>query len=149
MVRCRQPRSADRVGQAWRLRADLRCGCGRVLERQAAGRASKPPETLAHGFIDGIYQGVSAAVRILGGWRSDSTKRPQNGYLASGMSRIGVPLVTASPTLGGDRRGSPKARATHWAERRADRNGVRSSGFGTQLRCALSDGRGWDACWPA
>jgi hypothetical protein len=27
---------------------------------------------LAYGFIDGIYQGVSAAVRILGGWWSDS-----------------------------------------------------------------------------
>ena len=32
---------------------------------------------LAYGFIDGIYQGVSAAVRILGGWWSDSTKRPK------------------------------------------------------------------------
>jgi MFS family permease len=49
---------------------------------------------LAYGFIDGIYQGVSAAVRILGGWWSDSTKRPKwvafVGYLASALSRIGL-----------------------------------------------------------
>jgi hypothetical protein len=31
---------------------------------------------LAYGFIDGIYQGVSAAVRILGGWWSASTNSP-------------------------------------------------------------------------
>lgn len=53
---------------------------------------------LAYGFIDGIYQGVSAAVRILGGWWSDSTKRPKwvafVGYLASALSRIGLLFAT-------------------------------------------------------
>jgi MFS family permease len=53
---------------------------------------------LAYGFIDGIYQGVSAAVRILGGWWSDSTRRPKwvafVGYLASALSRIGLLLAT-------------------------------------------------------
>ena len=42
---------------------------------------------LAYGFFDGIYQGVSAAVRILGGWWADSTRRPKwvafVGYFAS------------------------------------------------------------------
>ena len=58
---------------------------------------------LAYGFIDGIYQGVSAAVRILGGWWSDSTKRPKwvafVGYLASAMSRIGLLLATGFASI--------------------------------------------------
>ena len=32
---------------------------------------------LAYGFIDGIYQGVSAMVRILGGWVADRTDHPK------------------------------------------------------------------------
>ena len=47
---------------------------------------------LAYGFFDGIYQGVSAAVRILGGWWADSTRRPKwvafVGYFASAVSRV-------------------------------------------------------------
>ena len=58
---------------------------------------------LAYGFIDGIYQGVSAAVRILGGWWSDSTKRPKRvafvGYAASAMSRVGLLLVTGFSSI--------------------------------------------------
>ena len=34
---------------------------------------------LAYGFIDGIYQGVSALVRILGGWVSDRADHPEMG----------------------------------------------------------------------
>jgi MFS family permease len=53
---------------------------------------------LAYGFIDGIYQGVSAAVRILGGWWSDSTRRPKwvafVGYFTSALSRVGLLMVT-------------------------------------------------------
>lgn len=53
---------------------------------------------LAYGFFDGIYQGVSAAVRILGGWWADSTRRPKwvafVGYLASALSRIGMLFAT-------------------------------------------------------
>ena len=49
---------------------------------------------LAYGFIDGIYQGVSAAVRILGGWWADSTRRPKwvsfVGYLASALAKLGM-----------------------------------------------------------
>lgn len=58
---------------------------------------------LAYGFIDGIYQGVSAAVRLLGGWWSDSTRRPKwvafVGYLASALSRIGLLLVTGFASI--------------------------------------------------
>lgn len=32
---------------------------------------------LAYGFVDGIYQGVSALVRILGGWAADRTDHPK------------------------------------------------------------------------
>ena len=49
---------------------------------------------LAYGFIDGIYQGVSAAVRILGGWWADSSRRPKwvafAGYGLSALSRIAL-----------------------------------------------------------
>jgi MFS family permease len=48
--------------------------------------------TLAYGFIDGIYQGVSALVRILGGWIADRADHPKwvavVGYLASAVSRV-------------------------------------------------------------
>jgi MFS family permease len=58
---------------------------------------------LAYGFIDGIYQGVSAAVRILGGWWSDSTKRPKwvafVGYLASALSRVGLLVATGFASI--------------------------------------------------
>ena len=48
--------------------------------------------TLAYGFIDGIYQGVSALVRILGGWIADRADHPKwvafIGYLMSAVSRV-------------------------------------------------------------
>ena len=53
---------------------------------------------LAYGFFDGSYQGVAAAVRVLGGWWADSTRRPKwvafVGYLASAVSRIGLLFAT-------------------------------------------------------
>jgi MFS family permease len=53
---------------------------------------------LAYGFFDGIYQGVSAAVRILGGWWADSTRRPKwvafVGYSASAVSRVAMLFAT-------------------------------------------------------
>jgi MFS family permease len=58
---------------------------------------------LAYGFIDGIYQGVSAAVRILGGVWSDSTTRPKwvafVGYLASALSRVGLLLASGFASI--------------------------------------------------
>src|SRR6476646_9820043 len=56
--------------------------------------------TLAYGFIDGIYQGVSALVRILGGWIADradhrnglrssvTSPRPSAGYFCSRRRRL-------------------------------------------------------------
>ena len=48
--------------------------------------------TLAYGFIDGIYQGVSALVRIAGGWIADRADHPKwvavAGYLGSAISRV-------------------------------------------------------------
>src|ERR1700733_5365864 len=32
---------------------------------------------LAYGFTDGLYQGVSALVRILGGWAADRSDHPK------------------------------------------------------------------------
>jgi MFS family permease len=50
--------------------------------------------TLAFGFVDGIYQGVSALVRILGGWIADRSDHPKwvafIGYLISAVSRIAL-----------------------------------------------------------
>src|SRR5262245_17854508 len=48
---------------------------------------------LAYGFVDGVYQGVSAAVRILGGYAGDRG-RPKwvafAGYGISAISRIAM-----------------------------------------------------------
>jgi MFS family permease len=49
---------------------------------------------LAYGFIDGLYQGVSAAVRIAGGYAGDRARRPKwvatLGYGVSALSRIAM-----------------------------------------------------------
>ncbi|GIH11007.1 MFS transporter [Rhizocola hellebori] len=49
---------------------------------------------LAYGFIDGIYQGVSALVRIAGGYAGDRSNRPKwiatAGYGISALSRIAL-----------------------------------------------------------
>jgi MFS family permease len=48
----------------------------------------------AYGFIDGIYQGVTALVRILGGWAADRGDHPKwvafFGYGISAISRIAL-----------------------------------------------------------
>ncbi len=54
---------------------------------------------LAYGFIDGIYQGVSALVRMLGGWWADSSRRPKwvafTGYAGSAAARIAMLFTTS------------------------------------------------------
>ena len=49
---------------------------------------------LAYGFVDGLYQGVSAVVRILGGWLSDRADRPKwvafAGYGLSAVTKVGL-----------------------------------------------------------
>lgn len=49
---------------------------------------------LAYGFIDGIYQGVSALVRILGGWVADRGDHPKwvafFGYALSAITRLAL-----------------------------------------------------------
>jgi MFS family permease len=48
--------------------------------------------TIAYGFIDGIYQGISAIVRIGGGWVADRTERPKwvafAGYGMAALARV-------------------------------------------------------------
>ncbi len=50
--------------------------------------------TVAYGFIDGLYQGVSAIVRIAGGWAADKGDQPKwiafFGYGVSAIARIGL-----------------------------------------------------------
>ena len=47
---------------------------------------------VAYGFVDGIYQGTSSLVRVLGGWWSDRSGRPKLvaglGYGVSAASRV-------------------------------------------------------------
>ena len=64
---------------------------------------------LAYGFIDGLYQGVSALVRILGGWLADRSDRPKwvavAGYGLSAVTKVllmvfsGFASLTAVITL--------------------------------------------------
>ncbi|MDG4764276.1 MFS transporter [Solwaraspora sp. WMMD406] len=64
---------------------------------------------VAYGFVDGVYQGVSALVRIAGGYAGDRGGRPKwvavAGYGASALSRIalvpvqGFAAITAVITM--------------------------------------------------
>jgi MFS family permease len=58
---------------------------------------------LAYGLIDGIYQGVSAAVRILGGWWSDVSRRPKwisfIGYAVAAVSKVALLFATGFGTI--------------------------------------------------
>lgn len=64
---------------------------------------------LAYGFIDGLYQGVSALVRIFGGWAADRGDHPKwvalCGYGLSAIARIalipaqGLAAVTSVITI--------------------------------------------------
>lgn len=54
--------------------------------------------TIAYGVIDGLYQGVSAIVRIGGGWAADRTQQGKwvafAGYGLSAFARIGFLVAT-------------------------------------------------------
>lgn len=58
---------------------------------------------LAYGFIDGIYQGVSALVRILGGWLADRGDHPKwiafFGYALSAVTRIALIPAASFATI--------------------------------------------------
>ncbi len=53
---------------------------------------------IAYGFLDGIYQGVSALVRIAGGYTSDRLDQPKwvafTGYAVAAVARIGLLFAT-------------------------------------------------------
>lgn len=53
---------------------------------------------VSYGFIDGLYQGVSALVRIAGGWASDSSGHPKwvafAGYAISCVARFALLFAT-------------------------------------------------------
>lgn len=55
--------------------------------------------TVAYGVIDGVYQGVSAFVRIAGGWAADKSDQPKwiafFGYAISAVARIGLLFATS------------------------------------------------------
>ena len=71
-------------------------GAAALPDRSASGWAS-----LAYGFIDGLYQGVSALVRIAGGYAGDRHEPPKwiaaIGYGVSALSRIALLPAQASP----------------------------------------------------
>lgn len=54
--------------------------------------------TVAFGFLDGLYQGVSAAVRIASGYAADRSDQPKwiafAGYGLSAIARVGLLLVS-------------------------------------------------------
>ena len=55
--------------------------------------------TIAYGFIDGIYQGISAVVRIAGGWAADRGDQPKwiafFGYGVSALARVWLLFATS------------------------------------------------------
>jgi len=58
--------------------------------------------TISYGFIDGLYQGVSALVRVAGGWAADRGGHPKwvafVGYALSCVARVGFLFAS---TFGG------------------------------------------------
>jgi MFS family permease len=60
--------------------------------------ASLGLSTVAYGFMDALYQGVSALVRMVGGWASDRSDHPKwvafAGYAISCVARLGLLLST-------------------------------------------------------
>jgi len=59
--------------------------------------------TIAFGVLDGFYQGVSALVRIAGGYTSDRIGRPKwvafTGYALAAVARIGLLFATGFAAL--------------------------------------------------
>ena len=59
--------------------------------------------TVAYGFLDGIYQGISALVRIAAGWAADRGGQPKwiafFGYGLSAVARIGLLFATGFAAL--------------------------------------------------
>ncbi|WP_308736916.1 MFS transporter [Microbacterium sp. MYb64] len=59
--------------------------------------------TIAFGFLDGLYQGVSALVRIAGGYTSDRVGRPKwvafTGYAVAAIARVGLLFASGFAAL--------------------------------------------------
>lgn len=59
--------------------------------------------TIAFGFLDGLYQGVSALVRIAGGYTSDRVGRPKwvafVGYAVAAAARVGLLFASGFAAL--------------------------------------------------
>lgn len=59
--------------------------------------------TIGYGFVDGLYQGVSAIVRIGGGWAADRYDRPKPvavvGYGLSAVARVGMLFATGMASI--------------------------------------------------
>ncbi|WP_027347035.1 MFS transporter [Hamadaea tsunoensis] len=57
---------------------------------------------LAYGVIDGVYTGATAALRLVGGWLADRTRRRKTvagfGYALSALAKLG--LLAAGPHAG-------------------------------------------------
>ncbi|MEN3357204.1 MAG: hypothetical protein V7637_1186 [Mycobacteriales bacterium] len=60
---------------------------------------------LAYGVVDGIYQGVTVAVRILGGYAADRWRRPKLvcgvGYGLSAITKLGLLGVSSAGSISG------------------------------------------------
>ncbi|MDT9594516.1 MFS transporter [Nocardioides zeae] len=60
--------------------------------------------TVAYGFVDSLYQGVGALVRIAGGWGADRSGRPKwvafAGYATSCVARVGLLVATGAGAVG-------------------------------------------------
>jgi MFS family permease len=61
--------------------------------------------TVSYGFIDGLYQGISAFVRIAGGWAADRGDQPKwiafFGYGVSAIARVGLLFAAGFGSLVG------------------------------------------------
>lgn len=93
----------------------LALGCGPLLHRRLVGVRRRRPaalrdgcaghQPLAYGFLDEVYQGTSAVVRVLGGWWADRTGHAKRvalvGYGVSALSRIALLPATGFAAITG------------------------------------------------
>jgi hypothetical protein len=102
---------------------------------------------LAFGFIDGLYQGVTAVVRIGGGFVADRTRRPKGvavlGYTASALAKLALLPATTFGALAAviavDRAGKGVRTAPRDALIAASSS---SAGLGRSFGVHPSDGHG-------
>ena len=129
---CRAHDRAPASGRPSSCSASSACSpTSRRSRSRRSCRSTSPPcvglSPLAYGFVDGLYQGVSALVRILGGWLSDRADRPEVGRLRWATALVRGHQGRCSSPRRASPPSPPSSPSTGWARGCAPRPATRSS----------------------